>query len=71
MLLQKRIERAFKKQKEDKANLPSPAALRDEELYIEKGDFAAMWIAAVQMILLPALLVLLLIAGLAFLLFRP
>lgn len=67
MLLQTRINRAFKKSRETKNDLPKPEAA--DELYLEKGDFTAMWLAGIQMILLPALLVLLAMTGLGLLIF--
>lgn len=73
MMFQKRIDRAFKKQKEDReerdAALMAPPVNPNQELYLEKGDFFAMVLAGFLTLLLPALLILAAICGIGLLLF--
>ncbi len=67
MLLQNRIDRIYKQQAEDTQSRPRVSD--QDEIYLEKGDFGAMWLAGIQMILLPALLVLLAMVGIGLLIF--
>lgn len=61
MMFQKRIDRAFQKLRDDRKDKQIIAD--KDEIVVEKGDFGAMLIAGFQMLVLPALGVLLLIAG--------
>ena len=69
MLFQKRLERAFRHQAETNKDRDEPEELEPASL-MEKGDLAAMIIAAVITILPAALLVLLLIAAAGWLFLR-
>ena len=65
MLFKKRIERAFSWMK---GNKKTDEQL-EEELYLEKGDMTSITIAGLLTILIPSLIALAVIAGIALLIF--
>lgn len=69
MLFQKRIDRAFRYQSETKQNRDEPEEQTPADL-MEKGDLAAMILAALITIVPAALLVLLLMAAAGWLFLR-
>lgn len=67
MLFQKRIERAYKDMHEK--NAERHKFQPDQEIYLEKHDGLAMFLAAMKVLFLPSLGALLLMCGLGYLLF--